>query len=177
MSLNPSQVSNMDVAGLCDRVTFYALELKNSQSAHNGGFFLPADRDRLATYLDRLENFAAAANSTPLDLPKIHAVGYSLLKSFPSDGDVESIENQDVKDVIRRFKALWIDLANSQSADLASGINKFDLARFRSVIESCRSLLAMATESIDLPENIGNKAVPAPVADTAPSTRSTAGAF
>lgn len=161
MTMTPNQVSNMDVAGLCDRVTFYALELKNSQSAFNGGFFLPSDRERLATYLDRLENFAAAANSSPLDLPKIHNVGYSLLRSFPSDADIEAIENQDVKDIIRRFKALWVDMANSQSADLASGINRFDLARFRSVIESCRSLLAMATESIDLPENIGNTPVPA----------------
>lgn len=165
----------MDIAGLCDRVTFYTLELKNSQSAFNGGFFLPSDRDRLSTYLARLENFAAAANSTPLDLPKIHNVGYSLLKTFPSDSDIESIENQDVKDIVRRMKALWVDMANSQSADLASGINRFDLARFQSVIESCRSLLALATDSIDLPENIGN----APVAAAAPSgTRATpAGSF
>jgi hypothetical protein len=155
-----NQVSNMDIAGLCDRVTVYAKELIASQSAYNGGLFLEQDRMRLATYLDRLETFALAANSAPLDLPKIHNVGFSLLKTFPTDVEIEAVENQDCKDIVRRFKALWVDLSESQSADLASGINRFDLARFRAIVESCRALLAVATESIDLPENIGNVAVP-----------------
>ena len=155
-----SQVSNMDIAGLCDRTTVYARELISSQSAYNGGFFLESDRARLATYLDRLEAFAVAANSQPLDLPKIHQVGFSLIKAFPTDTEIESVENQDVKDIIRRMKALWIDMSESQSADLASGINRFDLGRFRAVIDSCRNLLAMATESMDLPENQSNVPVP-----------------
>jgi len=155
-----TQVSNMDIAGVCDRITFFALEMQNSQSAYNGGFFLTPDRDRLSTYLNRLEAFANAANVSPLDLPKIHNVGFSLLKSFPDDTAIESIENQDVKDIVRRFKALWVEMSESQSADLASGINKFDLARLLSVIASCRAMLEMATESIDLPEHIGNNPVP-----------------
>ena len=165
-----SQVSNMDIAGLCDRTTVYARELISSQSAFNGGFFLESDRARLATYLDRLEAFAVAANSQPLDLPKIHQVGFSLIKAFPTDTEIESVENQDVKDIIRRLKALWIDMSESQSADLASGINRFDLIRFRSIVESCRALLSMSGDSIDLPENIGNNPVP-----VATGTRSTTG--
>lgn len=168
-----NQVSNMDIAGLCDRTTVFARELISSQSAFNGGFFLERDRARTATYLDRLEAFATAANSQPLDLPKIHNVGYSLLKAFPTDEQIEAVENQDVKDIIRRFKALWVDMSESQSADLASGINRFDLDRFKSIIESCRALLAMSGDSIDLPENSGN--VPVPNGGTA--TRSTGGTF
>ena len=156
-----SQVSNMDIAGLCDRATVYARELIKSQSAFNGGFFLETDRVRLASYLDRLESFATAANSQPLDLPKIHNVGFSLLKAFPNDGEIEAVENQDCKDIIRRLKALWIDMSESQSADLASGINRFDLGRFKALVESCRALLAMSGDSIDLPENSGNMPVPA----------------
>lgn len=155
-----SQVSNMDIAGLCDRTTVYSRELIASQSAFNGGFFLETDRARLASYLDRLEAFATAANSQPLDLPKIHNVGFSLLKQFPTDSEIEGVENQDVKDIIRRMKALWVDMSESQSADLASGINRFDLSRFKSIIESCRALLSMSGDSIDLPENQGNAAVP-----------------
>lgn len=155
-----SQVSNMDIAGLCDRVTVYARELISSQSAFNGGFFLEADRERFATYLDRLEGFATAANSQPLDLPKIHNVGYSLLKSFPTDEQIEAVENQDCKDIVRRLKAMWVDLSESQSADLASGINRFDLMRFKALLDSMRALLAMSGDSIDLPENQGNNAVP-----------------
>ena len=155
-----TQVSNMDIAGLCDRATIFARELIASQSAFNGGFFLEQDRLRLNSYLDRLESFASAANSQPLDLPRIHNVGFALLKQFPTDEQIESVENQDVKDILRRFKALWVDMSESQSADLASGINRFDLARFRAVIESCRALLSMATESMDLPENQSNVPVP-----------------
>jgi hypothetical protein len=154
------RVSNMDVAGMCDRVTIFARELIKSQSAFNGGFFLESDRIRLASYLDRLDAFAVAANSQPLDLPKIHNVGYSLLQHFPSDDTVEGVENQDVKDMVRRFKAMWVDLSESQSADLASGINQYDLARFRAVIDSCRALLAMTGEGLDLPDNHGNVPVP-----------------
>lgn len=165
----------MDIAGLCDRTTVYARELIASQSAFNGGFFLESDRARLATYLDRLEAFAVAANSQPLDLPKIHNVGFSLLKQFPTDVEIENVENQDVKDILRRLKALWIDMSESQSADLASGVNRFDLGRFRAIVESCRALLAMSGDSIDLPENLGN--VPAPVVASGNGRVSTGGAF
>ena len=155
-----TQVSNMDIAGMCDRITVYTRELIASQSAYNGGFFLESDRERLATYLDRLESFATAANSQPLDLPKIHNVGFSLLKQFPTDTEIEAVENQDVKDIVRRMKALWVDMSESQSADLASGVNRFDLLRFKALIDSCRALLAMSGDSIDLPENLGNVPVP-----------------
>jgi len=83
MAESVTQVSNMDVAGLCDRVTMYALELIHSQSAFNGGLFLEQDRNRTATYIDRLETFAASVSENgSLDLPKIHNVGYSLVKAF-----------------------------------------------------------------------------------------------
>lgn len=167
-----TQVSNMDIAGLCDRATIYARELVASQSAFNGGLFLENDRIRLAAYLDRLENFAIAANAAPLDLPKIHNVGFALLKAFPTDDQIEGVENQDVNDIVRRLKALWIDMSESQSADLASGINRFDLARFKAIVESCRALLGMSGESLDLPENQGNSAVP-----TGTSARSTGGVY
>lgn len=170
-----NQVSNMDIAGLCDRATVYSRELIASQSAYNGGFFLETDRIRLATYLDRLESFATAANSQPLDLPKIHNVGFALLKQFPTDEQIEAVENQDVKDIIRRMKALWVDMSESQSADLASGINKFDLSRFTAIIDSCRALLAMSGSSIDLPENSGN--VPVPVAAASNASRVGGGTF
>ena len=168
--MSVTQVSNMDIAGMCDRITVYTRELIASQSAFNGGFFLESDRMRLAAYLDRLESFATAANSQPLDLPKIHNVGFSLLKQFPSDVEIEAVENQDVKDIVRRFKALWIDMSESQSADLASGINRFDLARFRALLDSARALLAMSGESLDLPENLGN--VPVPGANAARASSS-----
>ena len=156
-----SQVSNMDIAGLCDRLTVYASELIHSQSSYNGGLFLEPDRNRTATYIDRLETFAASVSSSgSLDLPKIHNVGFALLRPFPADGEVEGVENQDVKDILRRFKALWVELSESQSADLASGMNRFDLERFNALLDSCRKILELDGTELDLPENVGNNPVP-----------------
>ena len=66
-------------------------------------------------------------------------------------------------------------MSESQSADLASGINKFDLSRFTAIIDSCRALLAMSGSSIDLPENSGN--VPVPVAAASNASRVGGGTF
>lgn len=157
----PTQVSNMDVAGICDRLSVYSYELIHSQSAFNGGLILEPDRNRIATYIDKLETFAASISASgSLDLPKIHNVGYSVLKMFPEDTIIEQVENQDIKDILRRFKAMWIDVAGSQSADLVSGLNRFDLERFNAVLESCRRILELSGTELDLPENVGN--IPSP---------------
>lgn len=156
----PTAVSNMDVAGICDRTTSYAVEVAKSQSAAQGGVWLPFDRDRVATYLDRLEFYIQTANKTPMDLPKSHNYEQSMLKPFPLNTELESIENQDVKDLLRRLRQLWLECANCQSADLASGINKFDVQRQLAVINSARDVLNMGGESMDLPENPGNIPVP-----------------
>lgn len=156
----PTAVSNMDVAGICDRATSYAIEVAKSQSSAQGGVWLPFDRERVATYLDRLEFYIQTANKTPMDLPKSHMAEQSMLRTFPSNPDLEAIENQDVKDLLRRFRQLWIECANCQSADLASGINKFDVQRLLAVINSARDVLNMGEDSMDLPENPGNTPVP-----------------
>lgn len=156
----PTAVSNMDVAGICDRATSYAIEIARSQSSAQGGIWLPYDRDRVGTYLDRLEFYIQTANKTPMDLPKSHNYEQSMLKSFPANSELEIIENQDVKDLLRRLRQLWIECANCQSADLASGINKFDVARLLNVINSARDVLNMGGDSMDLPENPGNTPVP-----------------
>jgi len=156
-----TQVSNMDVAGLCDRITMYSHELIHCQSAFNGSVILEQDRNRIATYIDRLESFASSVSSNgSLDLPKIHNVGYALIKAYPSDNITEGVENQDIKDILRRFKAMWIDLSESQSADLVSGLNRFDLERFAAVLDSCRSILELSGTELDLPENVGNTPSP-----------------
>lgn len=156
----PTAVSNMDVAGICDRTTAYAIEISKSQSSAQGGVWLPFDRARVATYLDRLEFYITTANKTPMDLPKSHNFEQSMLRPFPLNAELEAIENQDVKDVLRRFRNLWIECANCQSADLASGINKFDVQRMLAVINSARDVLNMGGESMDMPENPGNNPVP-----------------
>lgn len=157
----PTQVSNMDIAGICDRIAMYAIEVQNCQSSLQGGVFLPYDMARTASYLDRLDECIDAFNKTPMDLPKSSNYTFSVLKPFPGDPDLENVENQDIKDVLRRFKSLWLEAANSQSADLSSGIIDADVSRLQAVLNSCRDVLNLAKNIMDLPENPSN--VPAPV--------------
>jgi hypothetical protein len=160
MEMTPSQVSNFDIAALCDRTTIFAREVYKSASSFNGGVYLESDLIRANTYLDALEQTLAQAIANPLDLPKVHGEGFSIMKEFPSDEEIVAIENQSVKDLMRRMQALWKEMANSQSADLMSGVNQFDAERIRAVIASSRAVLANAADQLDLPENYGNVPVP-----------------
>jgi hypothetical protein len=160
MEMSPSQVSNFDIAALCDRTTIFAREVYKSASSFNGGVYLEADLIRANTYLDALEQTLVQAETNPLDLPKVHGEGFSIMKEFPTDEEIVAIENQNVKDLMRRLQALWKEMSNSQSADLMSGVNQFDAARIRAVLVSSRAVLANAAEQLDLPENYGNVPIP-----------------
>jgi hypothetical protein len=91
------QVSNMDIADLADRTCSFAREMGTSQSAFNGGAMLEADILRAAAYYDSLETMLGIYEANPLDMPKSHNIGFSLLKTFLTDEEVEAIENMPVK--------------------------------------------------------------------------------
>jgi hypothetical protein len=93
-------------------------------------------------------------------MPKSHNIGFSLLKTFLSDEEVENIENMPVKAQVRTYQALWFELANSQSADQITGVKVPDATRITAILEKGRALLAVANEELDLPENFGNAPVP-----------------
>jgi len=160
MEMIPTQVSNMDIADLCDRTCSFAREMGTSQSAFNGGAMLEADITRAAAYYDSLETMLDIYVANPLDMPKSHNIGFSLLKTFLSDEEVENIENMPVKAQVRTYQALWFELANSQSADQITGVKIPDADRIRAILDKGRALLAVANEELDLPENFGNAPVP-----------------
>lgn len=160
MEMIPTQVSNMDIADLCDRTCSFAREMGTSQSAFNGGAMLEADITRAAQYYDSLETMLAIYVANPLDMPKSHNIGFSLLKTFLTDDEVENIENMPVKAQVRTYQALWFELANSQSADQITGVKIPDSIRIQAILAKGRDLLAVANEELDLPENHGNSPVP-----------------
>jgi hypothetical protein len=160
MDMIPTQVSNMDVADLCDRACSFAREMGTSQSAYNGGAMEEYDINRAADYYDSLETMLGIYEANPLDMPKSHNIGFSLLKTFLTDDEVEAIENMPVKAQVRTYQALWFELANSQSADQITGIKAPDAVRIRAILKKGRDLLSVANEMLDLPENHGNSPVP-----------------
>jgi hypothetical protein len=160
MEMQPTTVSNFDVATMVDRTTIYAREVFYSASASNGSVYLEQDLIRHRTYVENLQTVLDRIRATPMDLPKVHGEGFSLLMDFPLDEDIVKVENQYVKEVLRRLQALWYELTNSQSADQTSGINEFDSIRIEAILNAISSILNDAAEPLDLPENIGNRPVP-----------------
>ena len=149
----PTSVANFDIAGAADRLVTFANEVIASQSARQAEFN-EHDRERASAYLDRLESYVEviANPSNPLDLPKTHPTAYPITV-FPGDEQINAIENAEVRDLTRRFKAAHVELTNSQSKDRATGIFDADKVRLEALIENARGIIAFGETSVDLPEN------------------------
>jgi hypothetical protein len=164
-----TQVGNMDIAGLCNRVTKYAEEILGSASAKIGGVVHGADAIRWASWMDRLEAYVQYHSGEEMDLPKTFDFGFSLLQSFPDDGQIEITENHIARDLLRYLKSLWIEASESQSADWAASIRQPDSVRFLALIDRCRGVMSLSEPEVDLPVNKHN--VPTPSNTNAVSAR------
>ena len=69
---------------------------------------------------------------------------------------INAIENAEVRDLVRRFKAAHVELTNSQSKDRATGIFESDRGRLEALIENARGMIEFGESSVDLPENPGD---------------------
>ncbi len=155
-----TQVANFDVAGLADRMCTFAQELQASQSATQAEFN-PHDRARSTAYIERLVEFVnlTTSDDNPLDLPKTHPSMYPV-HAFIDDQNINSIENAEVRDVVRRFKAGWVEVLNSQSADRASGLQAQDKGRILALLESTLKVVQFGESTPDLPETATNTTTP-----------------
>lgn len=152
----PNTVANFDVAGAADRIVTFSTELIASQSARQAEFNVH-DRDRATAYLDRLQSYVDVISlpANPLDLPKTHPTAYPVT-DFPLDDAINTIENAEVRDLVRRFKAGYVELVNSQSKDRASGIFEADKTRLLALIDNAKGIIAFGQDSMDLPENLAD---------------------
>ena len=155
-----TQVGNMDIAGLCNRVTKYSEEILHSASAKIGGVVHSADAIRWASWMDRLESYIEYHSGAEMDLPKTFDFGFSLLQSFPGDDQIETTENHIARDMLRYLKSLWIEASESQSADWAASIRQPDSVRFLAVVDRCRGVMSLSEPEVDLPVNLHNTPTP-----------------
>ena len=146
-------VANFDVATLAGYCVSFAKELIKSQSARQRDF-IDADRNRALSYLDRIAEYAELTADTKLDLPQSHPDAYPV-PAFPPDGDIDSLENEIVKGVLRRFKASYREIRDSQSRDAAAGLHNADKGRIDALIEATRNLVNFGKATLDTPEQTG----------------------
>lgn len=147
----PSFLFNHDVVGILNRLGRFLIELIRSDSSNLSTTSI-ADKTRLATYLNAVDEYIAYVLSVPvLDLPKTsHSIKWPL---EPLDL-VPSIENEDTEDLVRLLMLAHAELANSDSGQSGSGLTSFDAGRLGAVINKSRNFLLgyMAKASpLDLP--------------------------
>jgi len=165
----PTRINNMDIAGICDRVATYANFLINCESAFNPDYFTESDKEKCQLHLNRLEVLIGVipANA-PMDLPKANGTGHHSLKDFPVDEILESVENQDIRDILRRYRAMWVDLSSCRSSDLSSGLNQYDLQIFNSLLENCKQILQMSNSEFPAISNSTVNVVNTPTGSNTP---------
>lgn len=148
------QTYNHDVAGLCTRLHRFMVEVKKAASS---GVSLtnPFDQARLDSYLGALRSYLGwVVGQVQLDLPETHPRILDI--PLMPDDDVDSIENESLRDVARLFKLAILELSGSQSSRQASGLVKFDEVRLSAIVEKVQALLdgyIKTIDPLDLPES------------------------
>ena len=154
MTYTVEAVMNQDVAGLCERTDEMIYEIAKSQSA-NLTDMRPFDRQRIDEYNLMLVRYANWVTDAPdIDLPETHPREYPI-KYISQDIDAD-VENKAIRDLIRMYRALITELANSQSARAANGLTVHDKRRFDLVMEKVDKFLhdyVDETQPIDMPES------------------------
>jgi len=148
------ELHNHDIVGFVNRLDRFAKELEKSASGTVSELSV-ADRARLDSYLASLEAYRDWVVGAPaLDLPESHPTTYTV--ADVSGVDVNSLENEHVKDVLVMIGLTREELIKSQSAKKASGLISFDEGRLTAIINKIKLFLVDYVDQatpLDLPES------------------------
>ncbi len=147
-------VCNRDVAGLVERIDEVIYEVSKSQSEGLANVRV-ADRARLDQYNGRLERYVGWLTSEPeVDAPESHPSECNI--TYISETEDDDCENKALRDLIRMYRVLMTEMANSQSTRMPNGLSRYDKARFDSHLRKIRSFLTGFVDQelpVDLPES------------------------
>jgi len=147
-------VLNQDVAGLCERIDEVIYEMQKSQSASVTDFN-EFDRKRIDSYLAWLDSYVSWILSAPhVDVPETHPREYEIKEI--SAGLSDDVENKSVRDIIRMFRSMFTEMANSQSARNPNGLISHDSNRYTLLSTKVAAFLTDhidPTLPVDMPES------------------------
>ena len=150
------QVNNHDIVGLYQRLNRFIEELYKSASS-GVSEVNEFDQARLTTYLNAVDTYHAwVINQPHLDCPET-APRYYDLDEPPV---VDTVENENVNDLIRILLIARDELVNAQSARTPANLNPFDSARLTAIVQKCRLFLLdyiQVATPLDLPESSPEK--------------------
>lgn len=150
-------VNNLDVAGLVRRLRRFQMEIIKSASSSLAAVSV-SDFTRAKSYLAALDTYINWVVAQPaLDLPE----------TAPKEIDLgeqekfEQVDNEALLDLINLYEAAEVEIANSQSARMATGLINHDEKRIRAIIAKMNAFLDGYVKSIlplDLPESSPSQA-------------------
>ena len=147
-------VNNQDVAGLCERIDEVIYELAKSQSSSVTDMN-EFDRARIDSYIALLNSYVAWILSAPhVDVPETHPRDYEIKEIAAQLSD--DTENKAVRDIIRMFRSMFTEMANSQSARNPNGLISHDANRFTLLSNKIAAFLTDhvdANQPVDMPES------------------------
>ncbi len=156
--INVPQVYNHDIVGIYNRLNRFLMELALSVSSNVSQMNL-FDQARLQSYLDNITRYTNHVVAQPqLDLPETTPMLWDLepMMTLPDT------ENEEIADLLRILRLSELELINSQSARLGSGLIPFDERRFRAVIAKAQAFLTdyiQVATPLDLPESSPDEVV------------------
>lgn len=145
------KVLNMDIAGVVRRLRRFRYEANKSVSAGLANT-TAADMLRSKSYLIAVETYLNWVVAQPqLDLPEWSPKEIDL-------GDPEKIdmaENEAILDLVTMYDAFEVELTNSQSARMSTGVISHDEKRVRNLLLKMNQFLdnyVAVIQPLDLPE-------------------------
>lgn len=145
-------VNNMDIAGVISRMRRFRYETIKAVSSGVANVS-SSDVTRLKSYTGAITTYLDWMVSVPtLDLPESSPRNYDA--GEPEQLDLP--ENESLVDVMRLYDVAEIEIGNSQSARLATGIIEHDELRLRNIIAKMEAFIdgyIATVQPLDLPES------------------------
>lgn len=146
-------VRNLHVRSLIERADASIVNILKCESC-NSQTLRPADATRFKSYVSELRRWRAFVISEPfLDLPKSHP--NVLVLDYVGQDESRHVQNRSCRDLAALFEAVIVELAESESAMLASGLQKFDDDRIVALMDQMDHLIEFMEndEPYDKPES------------------------
>lgn len=125
----PVDVRNMDIVGAVERADRYAFDMCRFESVMLNEI-TSFDITRILSYNSAMRAYvdtlaAAPATDNPHSYPGMYHIEY-LTKDF----DFDTVKNKGIRDIVRQYVNMWVNLSRGESADRSNGFLTFDLHRF-----------------------------------------------
>lgn len=146
-------VRNLHVRSIAERADASIVNVLKDESA-NSQELRPHSEQRLRSYIRELREFTEWVQSRPLlDLPKSHP--NPLILDYTAQTTSRHIQNRSMRDFASLLEAVIVELVESESAMLASGLQAYDANRVDALYDQADQLIdfMVAEEPIDKPES------------------------